>query len=94
MIKSVVTYATFHQGLFIPHLGHLGTVLPSSSKTIPDLKMHTEEEGLVIIAKNVTLLVPYGNVALMSIGAPYEEPKVLEFKTKSPADPTKGPRPA
>lgn len=71
MKKSVVTYAKFHQGIFIPHLGELGVTLPSSSKTIPDLAMHTEEEGMVIRARGISLLVPYGNIVLMALGAPY-----------------------
>lgn len=71
MKKRKVIYANFHQPLFIPHLGHLGVTLPSGSKTLPDLVMHTEEEGLAISAKGADLLIPYGNIVLMRLGEEY-----------------------
>lgn len=79
MKKSVVTYAKFHQGIFIPSLGELGVTLPSSSKTIPNLAMHTEDGGMVIRANGITILVPYGNIVMMSLGKDYVE-------TATPAD--------
>lgn len=58
-----VTWAKFHQGLFIPGAGTIGDTLPSSSKTLK-LEMFHTAEGLQVFCNNVEAVVPWANVIL------------------------------
>lgn len=84
MLNRKVTYARLHQGIYVPQAGDLGAVLPPSSKTLENLHMHTDGNGLFLDfnyrgIKNSTF-IPLANIIIMSL-APEEAP-AKEVKAK------------
>lgn len=63
-----VTYAKFHQSLFIPGIGTLGDSLPSPVKAF-DTSMETSAEGLYIKINTAEAIVPWANVVLAKLAA-------------------------
>lgn len=74
MTKTPVIYVRLHEGVFIPDFGNFGDCLPSSSKTIPHLKLSVDDAGLLVEAGEgktyVAVLVPHANIICMKLGAP------------------------
>lgn len=79
-----VTYARFHQNLYVPGAGELGTVFPPNTKTLENLSMTAEKEGLYISfiykALKTELLIPLANVSIMTLAL--LEEKVSTKSTK------------
>ncbi len=70
---KIVKHLKVHQDLFIAGLGALGNTLPSASKTLPDLVMSLESEGVLVKAKNIEAVVPYANIVVLTLGESYHD---------------------
>ena len=85
-----VTYARFHQELYIPNAGSLGITLPAQSKTLENLEMSSSTEGANLVVKFLyrgiknELLIPAANVVLMLL-TPEETFTIKAVETKKSA---------
>ena len=71
MSKKKVLYARFHAGVYIPGAGDLGSVFPPQTKTLENLDMSIDADGLTIkfLYRGIktAVLVPSANVVLASL---------------------------
>lgn len=68
-MNKKVTYARFHQSVYVPGLGELGTVLPPQHKTLDNVTMTSTDHGLHVTSglkgRGVEFLIPSANIVIM-----------------------------
>lgn len=70
-MSKKVTFVRLHEGIHMPGVGDMGTVLPVSGKTLSELDMTITELGLEVSFKynklQFDLLIPSANIKFMRI---------------------------